>query len=70
VAVFETVRSALRGGLLHSRGEATELMTRLGRHDAVPEAATRNAIEGYLTFMAASADGSRAGDKPSVLMWP
>jgi DinB family protein len=67
-AGFETVRSALRGGLLHSWGEATELMTRLGRHDAVPEAATRNAIEGYLTFMAASADASRAGDKPFVLV--
>ena len=67
-AGFETVRSALRGGLLHSWGEATELMTRLRRHDAVPEAATRNAIEGYLTFMAASADASRAGDKPFVLV--
>jgi hypothetical protein len=67
-AGFETVRSALRGGLLHGWGEATELMTRLGRHDAVPEAATRNAIEGYLTFMAASADASRAGDKPFVLV--
>ena len=67
-AGFENVRSALRGGLLHSWGEATELMTRLGRHDAVPQAATRNAIEGYLTFMAASADASRAGDKPFVLV--
>jgi hypothetical protein len=67
-AGFENVRSALRGGLLHSWGEATELMTRVGRHDAVPQAATRNAIEGYLTFMAASADASRAGDKPFVLV--
>jgi DinB family protein/SCP-2 sterol transfer family protein len=67
-AGFETVRSALRGGLLHSWGEATELMTRPGRHDPVPEAATRNAVEGYLTFMAASADASRTGDRPFVLV--
>lgn len=67
-AGFETVRSGLRGGLLHSWGEATELMTRLGRHDSVPAAATRNAIEGYLTFMAASADASQTGDKPFVLV--
>lgn len=63
-----TVRTALRSAALHGWGEGTELMVRLGRHDAVPESATRNALDGYVGFMANSADAGAAGDRPFTLV--
>jgi hypothetical protein len=63
-----TVRAALRSAALHSWGEGTELMVRLGRRDPVPESATRNALEGYMGFMANSVDVRAAGDAPFTLV--
>jgi len=63
-----TVRAALRSAALHSWGEGTELMVRLGRRDPVPESATRNALEGYMGFMANSVDVRAAGEAPFTLV--
>lgn len=63
-----TVRAALRAAALHSWGEGTELMVRLGRKDTVPESATRNALEGYTGFIANSANASAAGSRPFTLV--
>lgn len=64
-----TVRAALRSAQMHSWGEGTELMVRLGRKDAVPAAATRNAIEGYTGFMKYIADPAAAAKAPFTVVF-